>query len=214
MDFLYFPVIVITGIISILFVNRDSHISYKILTYILVLTMCNELFCLHIKKSQGYTLVYYNMYTYIKGIGMLLCFYFLMPQSKLYKVVFYTGLAGFAGFLVYHLVNRNFILHYQSNVFVWLTSFAIISCIIYLFTEYNKAEAVSPMKQKFFFISCVWLLFHLCNMPILSMFNYLLNNDPVFLMLQSKMAKVSSIIMYPVIAFDIINQWKQQKSAY
>ena len=211
---LYLLVIAIAALVALIFVKRNSHKSYKILAFILVLNCYHSIFVKYITNPPNYTLVFYNMFFYFIGISQLLCYYYLMPRFKPYRNFFYLSLIIYAGLAIYYFGFTNSYYHVHTTTFSMLTISTVCAAIFFLFHEYQSDDVVPPMKQKFLLTSAAWIIFYLCNFPMIAVFNDLLTVDPEFLKMQRVIATFGSIIMYPIISFDIYNQWKQQRLEY
>lgn len=213
LDYIYIAFIGFSFIVSIVFTKKASHIAYKLLSFFLAVTFCNEVICYLLKKEGISTYVYYNFYYYFRFPFLGFIFQKVFNTQKKLRNFIY-------GFYVISvimlLVNLSLYDGFSKLHITYLLLggvFIIILCLMHFFFLLHERDS-NPFQSMFFWVSTAFFFYFLGVLPILGVVNFLVKNQIIFASQQFIITKSLSILLYSLIAIDYIIQWKQTRLKY
>lgn len=213
LDYIYIAFIGFSFIVSIVFTKKASHIAYKLLSFFLVVTFCNEVICYLLKKDGVSTYMYYNFYYYFRFPFLGFIFQKVFNTQKVLRNFIY----GFYVISVIMLLVNLYLYDGVSKLHITYLLlggvFIIILCLMRFFFLLHEKNS-NPFQSIFFWVSTAFFFYFLGVLPILGVVNFLVKKQIVFASQQFIITKCLSILLYSLISIDYIIQWKQAKLKY
>ncbi len=205
-------VISLAILIALFTTNRRTSKEFKILLFFLIATGLNTLVIRITSNHQIRNHFIQNIYNYIRFplLAWAYFHFFKTRRSNWYKL-------SIAFWLITPLILLYSLVDYGWNTLhtpymVAGSVFVIICALLYFFFLFNADNVLQPFRFPLFWSSVGLFFYFLSILPSFGMFNLLMADDLVLAKRVFILSNAMAIVMYSLISFDFLIQWKQQKS--
>lgn len=215
----YLLAIFLSVVCGLIYVERSSHLSYRLLVLFLIVTFANEIWCFSLKLCGIKTGVYYNIYYYFRFPLLSVIFYSLLKEKLVIASAIKIFLISTVVLLALDIyVYSGFVKLHVIYLLIGAT-FVIALCLFFFYFTISD-EKLNDQKQVPFFLSAAGIfLYFLGVMPSLGSLSFLIRKagpsiyERIYFS-TLMVPKILSILLYSIIAIDVYKQWKQERLSY
>lgn len=197
-----------------IFVRKQSHIAYKLLLLLLVVTLANETMC-YFFKNTGFmhTIVFYNLYWYFRFPLLGLIFFKIFGNKNKAIDYFIKGfwILSIIFFIICWYLYKGLFEQMHTLYLAAGGVFVIINCLLLFYQSLKNDDVIRPIEFPFFISAVAFFLYFLGILPFFGIANLLTLKYPVLADNPSIIARSLSLFIYSFFAFDFFVQWKIMK---
>ena len=186
------------------FKKQRNHL--KLFTILLCIDLVNELIAsfgfryLKLYFHFPNNLAVYNLFVLFE-FPVYAIFFMQLITFRWFRVVAISFISGFVILWIWSFFLAFGMFAWNSYVHVAGSGFTVLLCLLYFYQVYTQEDFDNFARTTEFWIAVALFLFYVCNLPYVSLLNFLIINYPDLAFKLGIVLRILNIVMYSFIIF-------------